>query len=119
MTKEEFNEGFGILFAAHIYSQGKVHPATQEAYWLVLRDAPVDKFHKAVVECLVDCKFFPSINEIVTAMFPPFSKLPPYNPYGNGELITLSPVDQLRLYQDKATEMRAKELVDGMIKKIE
>ena len=121
MTKAEFNESFNILFAAYIYSQEKVNPATQEAYWVVLCDVPSDIFQQGVKQCLVECKFFPSINEIVTKMFPPFTVLPQYNPYGDGQLITVSSMEQLGQCQKKALEDNemAKQLVDGMLKKIE
>jgi len=119
MTKAEFNDGFNILFAAYIYSQEKVNPTTQEAYWLVLGAAPNDKFKQAVMQCMASCKFFPSIHEIVTKIFPPFTKHGPYNPYGDGNLITVSSMDQLAEHQKRQVEARAKHLADGMLKKIE
>ncbi len=95
MTKREFAKGFAVLFAAYFYSQEKVSPATQEAYWVVLQDAPANKFHLAVKECLVECKFFPSIHELVTRMFPPGLKLAPYS-RGAGSLIPMSSMEQLQ-----------------------
>jgi len=121
MTREEFNQGFSLLFSSYLYSQEKMNPETQEAYWLILQDMPADKFQIAVKQCMVGCKFFPSINEIVTMAFPPYTKPGPYNPYGDGKLITVSSMEQLADYQKQAAieNNKAKQLVDGMLKKIE
>jgi|TARA_R100000093_G_scaffold38337_1_gene20168 hypothetical protein len=96
MERIEFNKGMAILVAAYIYSQEKVNPATEEAYWVVLQDAPAEKFLLAVKECMVECKFFPSIHELVTRMFPPYSIAPPYNPRAVGHTVEVSSFRQLQ-----------------------
>jgi len=95
MTRKTFNQGLAMLFNAFTYAQERTTPETEEVYWHVLKHIPDAKFNEGVIKCLMDCKFFPAIAEIIEAIYPPYEKLPKYNPYGNGKMIKVTPVQQL------------------------
>lgn len=95
MKRKTFNQGMATLLNAKPYAQDRITPETEEVYWHVLQHIPDAKFNEGVTKCLVECHFFPGIPDLVARIYPPYEKLPPYNPHGNGKLITVTSEQQL------------------------
>lgn len=83
MSRAAFNKQFGVLLSAFAYAVEKINPDTEEVYWQVLKDLPEDRFGEGVLKAIGESKWFPTVAELLEKIFPPFDRLPEYNPWGN------------------------------------
>lgn len=104
MNRKTFNQGFAALLNGFAYAQERTSPETEEIYWHVL-NAILDKdFNDGVNKCLMECKYFPAISDLVERIYPPYEKLPEYNPWGNpfARAITVTSGQQLAAVNRRA-----------------
>jgi len=108
MTRKTFNTGLAMLLNAWTYAQEKTTVQTEEIYWHELRHVPDDKFMAGVHSCLIECHFFPVIADLVERIYPAYEHRGPYNPYGSGKLLRVSPSQQLAAAgRESAMELEA------------
>jgi len=95
MTRKTFNTGMALMLNAWTYAQDRTTPETEGVYWHELKNIPDDKFMAAIHQCLAECHFFPVVADIVERAYPRYERKGPYNPYGSGKLVTVTPFQQL------------------------
>ena len=83
MNRETFNKGFASLLNAFSYAVDRTTPEAEEIYWQMLKEVRDEKFIEAVFKCVGECKFFPSVSELLERIFPAYERLPSYNPHGD------------------------------------
>ena len=83
MKRETFNKGFAALLNAFSYAVDRTTPEAEEIYWYMLQEVTDEKFTKAVFKCVGECRYFPSVAELLERIFPPYEKPPAYNPWGD------------------------------------
>jgi len=69
MTREFFNRQFAALVSAYTIAQ-RLSDESQDVYWEMLQNIPMDRFGAGVKKCLARCKFFPTIAELGDASMP-------------------------------------------------
>ena len=68
MKRDTFNLSFAALIAA--FPNNKINEQTQDVYWAMLKDIPVEWFEYGIRQCLNECTFFPTIHDLGRASVP-------------------------------------------------
>lgn len=123
MNRQTFNLQYATLKAAYPWVEDKKPEESEELCWQIFQPVPDDLFVEGVKAAILDCKFFPSIAELLEKTYPPILKNPPYNPYGSHEAamrkIVVSPRMQLETAQQKFAVLQLEETSKKLITKKE
>ena len=97
MNRETFNKGFAALLNHWSYAMDRTTPEAEEIYWYMLQEVSDEKFTDAVFRCIGECDYFPGVAQLLKRIFPPYERLPAYNPWGDPKARPriVTPMDQL------------------------
>lgn len=69
MNRQEFNSGFMALLTGFAYAEKKTNLQTEDLYFEMLKEIPVEVWNEGIKECLRELTFFPTIHDLGVACY--------------------------------------------------